>query len=83
METVMLPDWFLYQSEDQALDLHVVREAQRKEPKKTALATIERGMAQLLATPVVDSRARQVHINAGLKYLAVRKAILFGATSIS
>ena len=79
----MLADWFVYQSEDQTFDLHVVREAQRKKTKQAALATIERGMAQLLMKPAVDRRNRQARISAGLKYLVTRKAILFGPTSIS
>ncbi len=79
----MLADWFVYQSEDQIFDLHVVKVAQRKKSKKAALAAIERGMMQLLMEPAVDCRSRQARISAGLKYLVTRKAIIFGWTNAS
>jgi len=82
-ETTMQPDWFVYQSEDQASDLHVVRKAQCKRAKKAALVAIERGIAQLLINSAVDYRTRQARISAGQKYVVTRKAILFGWTNIN
>jgi hypothetical protein len=78
----MLADWFVYQSEDQTFDLHVVKVAQRENAKRAALAAIERGMTHLLMKPAVDCRSRQARISAGLKYLVTRKAILFGWTNV-